>query len=154
ALTVRRPKIVMSGQNQMETVSPTFALGSPFRVAHRATKVNFAAPVVLKLIVLSILLPDEVGFYLEGLWFSVARVVLLMLTPVLLVRFGRMVFAGQYRFVLSDLFVLLTGTWMFVALAIIDGMQESLIHAGPLALEFCIGYMTTRVLLSRHGQAL
>jgi len=59
--------------------------------------------------------------------------------------------AGRYRFALSDLLVLLTGVWVIVALANMDGLQAGLNHAGPIALEFCIGYMAARFLLSEHG---
>jgi hypothetical protein len=84
----------------------------------------------------------------------VARIVLLVLTPVLVVRFVRVLAAGRYRFVLSDPLVLLTGVWIILALASMDGLQAGLNHAGPIALEFCIGYMAARFLLSEHGEAV
>jgi hypothetical protein len=113
-----------------------------------------AVPLSLKVLAITILLPDEVGFYIQGLWFSAARVVLLVLIPVLLVRFARMLVSGRYRFVLSDLLSPLTGVWMIVALANMDGIQAGLNHAGPMALEFCVGYMAARFLLSEHGEAV
>jgi hypothetical protein len=120
----------------------------------RAGANRVAAPLVLNLLAVSILLPDTVGFLVQGLWFSVARVILLALTPVVLMRFGRMLAAGRYRFVLSDLFVLSTSLWMFVAFGMTDGVEAALNHAGPQALDFCLAYMATRVLLSEHGQAV
>jgi hypothetical protein len=109
---------------------------------------------MLKVVAVSALLPDEIGLYVEGLRFSFARIVLSVLAPVLVMRFGQAVIAGRYRLVLSDLFVVLTGFWMFLALGKMDGVQAALNHAGPLALEFCVGYLAGRFLLSDHGEAL
>ena len=72
----------------------------------------------------------------------------------LLIWLTRKVSSGSYHFVLSDLFVTLTGFWMIYAPSMIDGLPDALNHAGPDVLEFCIGYMATRVLLSRHGHAI
>jgi hypothetical protein len=100
------------------------------------------------------LLPDEVGISVSGLRFSVPRIVLFALTPFLVTRFACALGAGRYRFVFSDLLVLLTGVWLIVALATMDGVQAGLNHAGPIALEFCIGYLAARFLLSEHGEAV
>jgi hypothetical protein len=110
--------------------------------------------VAIRIIAVSILLPDEIGFFIGGLRFSVVRVVLLALVPALLMRFVRMSAVGRYRFVLSDLLILLMGVWIIVALAAVDGMLAALNHAGPIALEICIGYMAARLLLSEHGEAV
>lgn len=137
----------------MQTSSAPFTPSSRLEASPAGTKLR-AAPLSLKVLVMSILLPDEVGFYIQGLWLSAARVVLLVLTPLLLIRFTRTLAAGRYRFVLSDLLVLLAGVWWIVALANMDGIQAGLNHAGPLALEFCIGYLAARLLLTEHGEAL
>jgi hypothetical protein len=113
-----------------------------------------ASPLILKLICYSLLLPEELSFFVLGLRLTVTRLIFLLLTPVLLIRIGHMLAAGRYRFALSDLFVPLAGLWMVIAPSVIDGVQESLTHNGPTALEFCIGYMAARTLLSEHGQAL
>lgn len=111
-------------------------------------------PLALRLIAVSLLLPDEIGLSISGLRFSVVRIVLLVLTPFLVIRFARMLTAGRYRFVLSDLLVLMTGIWVILALANMDGLQAGLNHAGPVALEFCIGYLAARLLLTEHGEAV
>jgi hypothetical protein len=67
---------------------------------------------------------------------------------------GQKVTSGRYRFVASDLFVLLAGFWIIYAPANIIGVGEALNHAGPTALEFCMGYLATRTMLSKHGHAL
>jgi O-Antigen ligase len=117
-------------------------------------KSNVSVPLPLKLIVIAALLPDEMSFRLAGLLLSPARLVLLVLTPVVLMRMGRLMATGRYHFVLSDLFVLLTGFWMFYALMQTEPMPQALINAGPLALEYCIGYFVTRSLISDGTQAL
>jgi len=126
----------------------------PVSVIVRMGSRNETNPWLLKLIVVSIFLPDEVGLRVSGLWFSGSRTIFLLLVPVLFIRFARKLITGHYRFVFSDLFVIVTGIWMIYAISRIDGFQSALTHAGPLALDFCVGYLVTRVLLSGHGQAI
>jgi O-antigen ligase len=78
----------------------------------------------------------------------------IIITPLLIVRFTQSVIAGRYRFVASDILVVFAGVWMIYALANVIGMADAFNHAGPVALEFCIGYMATRFLLREHGHAL
>lgn len=144
----------MTSVRQMFSAPLTSLASSDARTIRERAQTDAAAPLALKMVAVSILLPDEVGAHILGLWVSAARALLLTLTPVLLIRFGQQITTGRYRFVLSDLVVLVTGLWMFVALGQIDGMQEALTHAGPDALELCCGYMAARLLLSKHGQAM
>jgi hypothetical protein len=111
-------------------------------------------PLSLKVILFTLFLPVESSFYVLGLRLTVIRFLFLILTPMLLIKVTRKVSSGSYHFVPSDLFVVLASFWMIYAPSMIDGILGALNHAGPEVLEFCIGYMTTRVLLSRHGQAM
>jgi hypothetical protein len=113
-----------------------------------------AIPWVLPLVTIATFLPEELSFYILGLRLTAARLLLIILTPALLLRLGKRIAAGRYRFVLSDVFVPLAGIWMIYAPANVNGVSEALQHAGPTALEFCIAYLATRTLLSEHGQAL
>jgi hypothetical protein len=137
----------------MQTLTTPFTPNAPVNVIRGGAK-SVAGPLALRVLAVTILLPDELGFYVGALWLSLARVVLFALTPVLLIRLSQMLAAGRYRFVLSDLLVPLTGVWIIVALAQVDGVQAALNHAGPDALELCVGYMAARFLLSEHGQAV
>jgi hypothetical protein len=127
-----------------------------FRIARGAVAAQSAAkmPFVLTLIVVGLFIPEELSFYVLGLRLTVIRLIFLLLAPVLLARWIQKVSAGRYRFVLSDLFVVLTGFWLIYAPANVDGLIPALNHAGPDVLEFCIGYMTTRLLLCERGHAL
>jgi hypothetical protein len=131
--------------------------GNPrFGVARDPAAARSAAtmPFVLTLIVIGLFIPEELSFYMFGLRLTVVRLIFLLLTPVLLTRSIKKVSAGRYRFVLSDFFVVLTGFWLICAPANVDGLMSALNHEGPLVLEFCIGYMATRILLTEHGHAL
>ena len=124
-------------------------------VRRTVTNSNISIPLSLKLIVISVLVPDEISFRLAGLLLSPSQVLLLALTPVMLIRMGNLLATGRYRFVLSDLLVPLTGFGMIYSLMETEPTtQEALIHAGPLALEYCIGYLVTRSMLSGRGQAI
>ena len=113
-----------------------------------------AAPWPLKLIVATMFLPEGLSFFLFDLRLTATRVILLLLTPVLVMRAGRHLTSGGYRFVVSDLLVPIAGVWMFLAPTQIVGADLALRHSGPIALEFCIAYLAARTLLDRHGQAL
>lgn len=106
------------------------------------------------MIAVSLFLPEEISARVQGLYLSPARVIFLVLTPILLIRFGQKITSGRYRFVYSDLFVPTLGVWMIVSFAQTNGLQDALQHAGPLVLEFCIGYFSVRLLLSEQGQAI
>jgi O-antigen ligase len=111
-------------------------------------------PLLIKVLIVSVFLPEGLSFYIAGLRLTVARLTLLVITPILAVQLARSMGAAKYRFVLSDLLVLLTGLWMFLAVSVNQDLVSSLNHAGPEVMEICIGYLATRVLLTEHGQAL
>jgi hypothetical protein len=140
----------------MQTATRPFTSTRPARAAtqRRAARNQVAIPWALSLVTITLFLPEQLSFWIFGLRLTATRLLFLILTPVLFVRLGQRMAAGRYRFVLSDLFVPLAGFWMIYAPANVDGVQEALNHAGPTALEFCIGYLATRTLLSEHGHAL
>lgn len=111
-------------------------------------------PLSLKLIILSLFLPDQLSIFIAGLRLTEVRLVLLFLTPLVFLHLIKQFQSGRYRFVLSDLFVALTSLWMFVGPAVTDGFVESFVHSGPTVLEFLIAYMSTRLLLSKPNLAL
>ncbi len=113
-----------------------------------------AIPLVLTLIAAATFLPEELSFFVFGLRLTVARLIFLLLIPTLVIRLGKKIASRQYRFVVSDAAIVLTGVWMIYAPANIDGFQPALNHAGPTVLELWIGYGATRLLLREHGQAL
>ena len=113
-----------------------------------------AAPWPLKLVVATMFLPEGLSFFLFDLRLTATRVILLLFTPVLVMRAGRHLTSGGYRFVISDLLVPAAGVWMFLAPTQIVGADLALRHSGPIALEFCIAYLATRTLLVEQGQAL
>ena len=123
-------------------------------LTHSGKKDFPALPFSLTLLILSLCVPAELSFYLFGLRLTVTRLLLLLLTPVLVVKAAQKLSSRRYRFVLSDLFVPLSGFWMVWAATNVNGLAEALHHAGPDVLEFVVAYMATRLLMSRHGHAL
>ncbi len=111
-------------------------------------------PLVAKLVALTAFFPQELSFYVFGLRLTAVRVIFLLTFPILLGMFGHKIATGHYRFVVSDLFVFLTGFWLIYGPANIDGLIPALNHAGPDVLEFCTAYMTTRFALQRHDEAV
>jgi hypothetical protein len=110
-------------------------------------------PRFVKLIIISNVLPETFSFYIGDLRLTVTRLLFLVLTPTLFYRLFKKISAGRYRFVPSDLAVVLAGIWMFVGPGVIDGFGAAVAHSGPVALEFCIGYWSMRLLLSEQGHA-
>ena len=142
--------MLRDAQQLIKPTHPRVTVALPATAAGRGAAIPFALTLVLS----GLFIPVELSFYVVGLRFTVVRLIFLVLTPVLLSKLARKVSTGSYRFVLSDLFVIMAGFWMIFAASNIDGLVPALNHAGPDALEFCIGYMTTRILLTEHGQAL
>jgi hypothetical protein len=111
-------------------------------------------PLILVLIALSMFLPEETSFFFGGLRLTICRLILLLIAPVVLLRFAQMTIHVNYRFVWSDVLVPVTGLWMFVGPIAINGLERALVYSGILALQFCIPYMAARVFLTERGQAV
>jgi hypothetical protein len=113
-----------------------------------------ALPLSLRLIVVTAFLPEGLSFFIAGLRLTLARLILVLLTPYLVIRIGRRLASGRYRFVAADSLVLAAGFWMFLAPAQMDGLTVALRHTGPIAVEFCGAYLAARFLLREHEDAL
>ena len=118
------------------------------------TRSYVALPMAVRLIALTLFLPEELSFYIDNLRLTPTRLILLLLTPTLLFRLCKMCSAGRREILVSDILILITSMWMFCAVAIVAGINEALAHAAPDILEFCISYFAVRVLLTDHGEAL
>ena len=111
-------------------------------------------PTALTLILLTLFLPEAFSFFVFGLRLTLTRLLFLVLVPVVAVRFAAKINQGNYRFVASDIFVPLSGIWMFLGPAVINGVADTLVHSGPIVLEYLMAYLATRVLLSARGEAI
>jgi hypothetical protein len=109
---------------------------------------------ILRLILVTLFIPIELSFFIFNMRLTVIRLIFLVLTPILFVRLGLKIANGSYRFVLSDIFVLLCALWMFVGAAAVNGIPDALAHSGPVALEWLMAYMSTRVLLAEKDDAI
>ena len=96
------------------------------------------------LLVVATFVPEALSFIIFDFRLTAARLLLLVLAPVLLVGFSGLLTSRQYRFVLSDLLVPLTGLWMMLAPAEIDGLPTALKSGGIIALEFIGPYLVIR----------
>ena len=92
--------------------------------------------------------------FVSGLRLTFTRIILIVLTPTVFARLGKNMAAGRYRFVASDLFVPIASLWMFIGPTVSNGFDDALAHSGPIALEYLIAYMSTRVLLSGNRDSL
>jgi hypothetical protein len=110
--------------------------------------------IALKLILFSLFVPVELSFFIGGLRLTVTRLIFIILIPIVFARLGQKAMLGNYRFVASDLFVPLATVWMFVGPTVTQGLDDALAHSGPVALEYLIGYMSTRVLLLGNDDPL
>ena len=111
-------------------------------------------PLSLKAVLALLFLPPELSLFLGDLRLTPERLILLLLTPVVVVRLGQKIAARRYRFIASDLFVFMAALWMFLGPTIVGGFGEALRHSGPVALEYLISYLVTRTLLAKPGHAL
>jgi hypothetical protein len=120
---------------------------------HKPASRQVGLPLLARLILVSNFLPEAFSFYLGGLRLTITRLLLLCAFPIVLCRLGARIADGSYRVVPSDVFVVMAASWMFLAVGEIDGFDSAVAHSGPVALEFCIGYWSMRLLLTEHGHA-
>lgn len=132
----------------------TFSMANSDASTSLSKQSSAALPLALTLIAITLCIPVEMSFYIIGLRLTATRLLLLILAPVVLIKALKKSKSSRFRFVYSDLFVALFGFWMVFAPAMIDDLGGALNHAGPDVLEFGISYLATRVLLTKHGQAL
>jgi hypothetical protein len=112
-----------------------------------------ARPLALTLIGLTIFLPEGLSFYVFGLRLTATRLIFILLIPILCIRIGQSSAIGRFKFVSSDILFPISATWMILATSTVAGLSEAISHAGPVALEYLIGYFAVRVLLAERGQA-
>jgi len=133
-------------------LGPSISRFSSDRV--NAGKTHPPLPLMLKLTAITIFLPEELSFYIFGLRLTMTRAIFILVSPIVLFRFCQILVNRRRALVAPDLFVPMTSAWLLLGFASVDGVGDSLVHMGPVVLEFCIGYLATRTLLTERGQAL
>ncbi len=113
-----------------------------------------ALPLSLKLTLLTVFFPDQLSLFIAGLRITEVRLVFLIFAPMVFFLTLKKIGSPRYRFVVSDLFVVLASLWMFVGPAVRNGIEESAVHSGPIVLEYLIAYLSVRVLLTEKDHAL
>jgi hypothetical protein len=106
-----------------------------------------ALPVTLRLTLLTLFLPEAMSFYIADLRLTLTRLIFLIMASAVIRKFAAHVTAPSYRLVASDLFVVAASVWMFVGPSVTYGLADSLVHSGPIVLEYMIAYLATRVLV-------
>ena len=99
-------------------------------------------------------MPEETSIFIGGLRLTVARIILLVLLPYALFRFGQHMVTRSYRFVVSDALIIPTALWMVLAVSMTEGIDRAIVGCGVTALEFAGAYFAARALLTGPGQAL
>jgi O-antigen ligase len=138
---------------------PLTASSAPTSLLHKTiprqdSQNTTTRPLALTVIILLVLLPEQTSFIIGNLRFNPIRLTLIILSPYIFIEMIKKILNSKYKFVISDLFVLLTGFWMILGPCIIVGFSDALLHSGPVAMEYCVSYFSVRALLSRHGHAL
>jgi hypothetical protein len=91
-------------------------------------------------------IPLDYGFRLFDVRLGFARILLIALAPYIVFSYWRMTSSSQYRFLPSDFFFFVTGTWLVAAPTIVEGWPRGTVHGGMAAVEFTIAYVVTRTL--------
>jgi hypothetical protein len=101
----------------------------------------------LKLLIVTLFVPEGLSFFVGNFRFSIARVLLIILSSVATARFFR--HAGTTKFVRvpSDIFATAAGIWMILAAIVTAGPVDGFKGGGVLALEFTGAYYVFRNLL-------
>jgi hypothetical protein len=138
----------------VETPSSNFEFPADLPLTPTPGVTPVKLPLILVLIAVTMFAPEEVSFFFGERRMTVTRLLFLLLAPAILFRFAQLIVKKEYRFVLSDALVPITGLWMFVGPIAIDGFDQAIVSTGVSALEFCLPYLAARLYLSERGQAL
>ncbi len=102
------------------------------------------APVLVKILILSLLIPTELSFDLAGLRLSAYRVVLLLLVLPVVVRYISL--KQKHR---ADIFILLFSFWLILSMIINHGLEGGLKSGGIMALETLLPYFIARTYITK-----
>ena len=105
----------------------------------------------LILIALALFVPQELSIFVAGLRLTAIRIIFIVLFPLFVGAFFRKIASDRYALVASDIFAPCAALWMFVGPAFVYGIADSLLHSGPVALEYFASYLATRVMLQKPG---
>ncbi|MCK1607125.1 O-antigen ligase family protein [Bradyrhizobium sp. 166] len=107
----------------------------------------------LKLLLITIFLPEGLSFFVGDFRLSVARLMILFSCIVAITRLSQRLSTRQFVCVPSDILAPAAGTWMMLAATITDGLA-GLKGAGIEAVEFVGAYLTFRFLLGSPDSAV
>jgi hypothetical protein len=113
-------------------------------VSRRAAVANSSDERCLKLLVISLFLPEGLSFFVGDFRLSADRLLIIVFTVMALTRMSRR--AGNSVNVPSDVFAALAGIWMMLAATATDGLT-GLKGAGIEAVEFTGAYFIFRYFL-------
>lgn len=109
-------------------------------------------PKVVALLIMTFFIPEAISVVVFDFRLTPARLLLLVLTPMLIGAFAGLIGSRQYRFVLSDLFMPIAAGWMVLAPAMIEDLMTALKSGGIMALEFVGPYLVARCLVQTPSQ--
>jgi hypothetical protein len=116
--------------------------------AHRAaTGSRYGNELLLKILMVAVFLPEGLSFFIGDFRFSPARAVLIVLCIAAAARACSGAQASRFARVPSDVFALLAGFWMILAIAVTEGFVAALKGGVAAALEFSGAYYVFRYLL-------
>ena len=101
----------------------------------------------LKLLIVSLFLPEGLSAFIGDYRLSPARIVLIPLSLVAAVHMLRRLNTLSFVLVPSDIIALLAGIWMVLASVVASGFADGLKSGGALALEFTGAYYVFRSFL-------
>ncbi len=113
-----------------------------------------AAPILVLLTVSMILVPAEASLFIGTIRLPVARLMLLVATPLAIAKYAANSGKPEFRFVWSDLLVPITALWMVASVCMTDGAERGFVGGGSIALDLLGCYFTARVFLRAESDAI
>ncbi len=124
-------------------------------VSPAAAATTTRAPLILSIMIIAILLPQEAAFFVGDTRMSVARLILFLAFPLVVGRFVVLLFQRPGTNI-ADVAVLLAAAWWMIAAmnnTISATNPRWVFFAGSGALELCVSYLLVRVFVLTTAQA-
>lgn len=113
-----------------------------------------ALPPVAALLVVAALLPQELSLQISNMFLSMPRLLLLVAFVPLLFHLLQQAFRPGFHASLSDFALLPAALWMFLSVAMTQGVNRAVVGSSVLILEFVGAYLVSRTLPARPGAAV
>ena len=123
---------------------PVSAAYFPAVSGRTASKASGLPLLLILIIVTALLVPEDASFRIGELRMTVTRVLLILISPLVFLRFFQGLGQPNNQLMMSDIWMLALTFWIMVSTLVTEGFERAAVGAGATVLEFTVAYFAVR----------